>query len=65
LKAALVAVCGLLLGPAPALAGEAAPRAWPLEGAREVSRAFAPPEVRFAAGHRGVDLPATPGAPGG
>jgi hypothetical protein len=59
----LVAVCGLLFAPGVARSDEPAARVWPLAGSREITRAFAPPEIRFAAGHRGVDLPSTPGAP--
>ncbi|CAN5656381.1 hypothetical protein BH24ACT13_BH24ACT13_10120 [soil metagenome] len=33
---------------------------WPLAGTPEVLRYFAPPPVRWAAGHRGVDLAAAP-----
>lgn len=49
----------LLSWPAPALA---ASWTWPVAGPREVSRPFAPPETRYASGHRGADLPAVPGA---
>jgi murein DD-endopeptidase MepM/ murein hydrolase activator NlpD len=35
----------------------------PLTGAPEVTRPFAPPPSPYAAGHRGVDLAAAPGAP--
>lgn len=51
----------LLGAPSPA-AADSGPWAWPLAGPREVSRPFAPPAVRYAAGHRGADLPSTPGA---
>jgi murein DD-endopeptidase MepM/ murein hydrolase activator NlpD len=37
--------------------------ALPLAGAPEVTRPFAPPPSPYAAGHRGVDLAAAPGAP--
>ena len=37
--------------------------ALPLTGAPEVTRPFAPPPSPYAAGHRGVDLAAAPGAP--
>ncbi|WP_319659708.1 M23 family metallopeptidase [Streptomyces sp. MI02-7b] len=48
--------------------GVPADRAWPVaaaDGARRpvVERGFDPPPVRWAAGHRGVDLRAGPGAP--
>lgn len=33
---------------------------WPLAGEVEVVRAFEPPDVRWARGHRGVDLAAAP-----
>jgi murein DD-endopeptidase MepM/ murein hydrolase activator NlpD len=38
---------------------------WPVAGAdaSAVVRDFAPPEVRYGAGHRGVDLAGAPGAP--
>ncbi|MER7071239.1 peptidoglycan DD-metalloendopeptidase family protein [Terrabacter sp. NPDC000476] len=45
---------------APARAG---PWAWPLEPAPVVVRAFDPPEHRWSAGHRGVDLAASVGQP--
>jgi hypothetical protein len=35
---------------------------WPLDGAPAVSRPFAAPAHRYAAGHRGADLPSAPGA---
>jgi hypothetical protein len=38
------------------------PWQWPLAGEPVVSRGFAPPAVRYGAGHRGVDLAAAPGA---
>lgn len=34
---------------------------WPLAGVPEVRRGFEPPEQRWGAGHRGVDLAAAPG----
>ncbi|MFF3560241.1 murein hydrolase activator EnvC family protein [Streptomyces sp. NPDC002574] len=48
--------------------GGPADRAWPVAGAGGarrpvVERGFDPPLVRWAAGHRGVDLRAGPGAP--
>ena len=48
--------------PAPA-APATALWALPLTGAPEVTRPFAPPPSPYAAGHRGVDLAAAPGAP--
>jgi hypothetical protein len=45
-----------------ASAADTGPWQWPLAGPHEVSRGFAPPASRFGAGHRGVDLPAEPGA---
>ena len=36
---------------------------WPLEPAPAVVRPFDPPPTPYAAGHRGVDLAAAPGAP--
>jgi hypothetical protein len=57
------ALAGVLGAPPGAAAAGTGERQWPLAGPREVGRAFAPPEVRYAAGHRGVDLPSTPGAP--
>lgn len=35
---------------------------WPLDGPRAVSRPFTAPAHRYAAGHRGADLPSAPGA---
>lgn len=35
---------------------------WPLSGPPTVTRAFTPPAHRYGVGHRGVDLPTTPGA---
>lgn len=43
---------------APALAAS-----WSWPGSPVVTRPFAPPAHRYGAGHRGVDLAATPGAP--
>lgn len=34
---------------------------WPLAGAPRVGRAFEPPQSTYGAGHRGVDLVASPG----
>ncbi len=57
----LVLVLVSLAGPA---AAEEGPWGWPLPGSSpDVARPFAPPESRYGAGHRGVDLVATPGAP--
>ncbi|MFP5282949.1 MAG: peptidoglycan DD-metalloendopeptidase family protein, partial [Actinomycetes bacterium] len=39
------------------------PSGWPLAGAIEVVRPYAPPARRWEAGHRGVDLAASPGDP--
>ena len=54
--------CWLL---APGLTGPAGadgrPWSWPLGGPREVGRPFDPPATRYAAGHRGADLPGSPG----
>ena len=73
-RAALMAVVVLLatvagsfvavsvLAPAPARA-DTGPWAWPLEAVHRVSRPFDPPQVRYAAGHRGADLPASSGDP--
>jgi murein DD-endopeptidase MepM/ murein hydrolase activator NlpD len=38
---------------------------WPVAGASasSVTRSYAPPQVRYGAGHRGVDLGSVPGAP--
>jgi hypothetical protein len=55
----LVAVGGLVGAAGPA-AADTGPWEWPLEG--EVTRDFAPPQTRYGAGHRGVDLAAAPGA---
>lgn len=55
----------LLLGlrPAQAANGTAGGFGWPLAGVPEVGRRFAPPTSAWGAGHRGVDLLATEGAP--
>ena len=61
---ALLPVALLLVGAGPrsvALADDG-PWTWPLAGPHVVSRPFAPPAVRYGTGHRGVDLPAEPGA---
>lgn len=61
--ACAVLVC-LLLGAGPArAAGEPdSPWVWPLAGTPRVARGFDPPPLRWAAGHRGVDLLARDGA---
>lgn len=57
----LVLVLVSLAGPAAADEGS---WGWPLRGSSpDVARPFAPPESRYGAGHRGVDLVAPPGAP--
>lgn len=70
--AVLTAVLGLLAQPSVAQA-RSAPAAgvparsaggtwtWPVDVPIQVGRPFAPPEVRYGAGHRGVDLQAWPG----
>jgi len=61
----LLVLLGVVLGvlvPVQATADEG-PWRWPLAGSPPVVRAFAPPAVRYAAGHRGVDLAATAGEP--
>lgn len=55
----LVLLVLALAGPAGADPG---PWRWPLSGSPSVSRAFAPPEHRYGAGHRGADLVGSPGA---
>ena len=53
---------GALLAGGPAWAAPApGTGGWPLEGAPVVLRGFDPPEQRWDAGHRGVDLAARPG----
>jgi murein DD-endopeptidase MepM/ murein hydrolase activator NlpD len=56
----LVGLTAAVLWPGVA-AGSGAGWSWPLGGPQAVSRPFAPPEHRYGAGHRGVDLPAPPG----
>lgn len=58
----LVLVVLLVLVPVVPAAADDGPWGWPLAGPRSVSRAFAPPASAYGAGHRGVDLPAAPGA---
>ncbi len=48
--------------PTPALAASPAGWRWPLAGVPTVLRPFQPPPTPYAAGHRGVDLGALPGA---
>lgn len=64
---AVLAVLGLAWGsPAGAAAvqtGLPSPSGWPLAGAIEVVRGFAPPATPWGAGHRGVDLAASVGDP--
>lgn len=55
----LVLVLVALAGPA---AADEGPWGWPLPGSPSVARPFAPPESRYGAGHRGVDLVSSPGA---
>jgi murein DD-endopeptidase MepM/ murein hydrolase activator NlpD len=52
-----VAVLVGFAGPAAA----AGPWVWPLAGPHVVSRGFDPPATPYGPGHRGADLPATPG----
>ncbi|GAA2717739.1 MULTISPECIES: M23 family metallopeptidase [Streptomyces] len=65
----LLVLVAVLLAWAPAAAAEppGGERAWPVPGAHGarplVLRAWEPPPVRWAAGHRGVDLAAAPGTP--
>lgn len=47
----------------PAAAADEGPWGWPLTGSPAVAHDFAPPAVRYAAGHRGVDLAAAAGDP--
>lgn len=59
----LVLLGVLALGPVPAASADEGPWGWPLAGSPSVVRDFAPPAVRYAAGHRGVDLASTGGTP--
>ena len=59
--APLVALVALLLFPSPA--GAAPVWVWPLPGPHVVSRPFGLGATQYAAGHRGADLPGTPGEP--
>ena len=64
MRGALVLVLVGLLGvPAVPAAADEGPWRWPLAGPHEVVRGFDPPSSRYGAGHRGVDLPASPGTP--
>ena len=64
---ALVALLGgLLVAAAPASAADLSPApageaVWPLTPVPEVVEGFDPPESRWGAGHRGVDLAGSPG----
>ena len=49
--------------PAAAAPSLPAPSGWPVAGAPRVVGGFDPPEVRWASGHRGVDLAASRGDP--
>lgn len=74
---AAVAVCAAAVagwpGPAAAAAGTVAGTSagasptggwtWPLAGPPPVTRGFAPPQARYGAGHRGVDLGGAAGTP--
>jgi murein DD-endopeptidase MepM/ murein hydrolase activator NlpD len=60
--ALLAALAGLLFGASPVAATSQAGWRLPLPGAPEVVRGFEPPPTPYAAGHRGVDLRAVPGA---
>jgi murein DD-endopeptidase MepM/ murein hydrolase activator NlpD len=51
----------LLPGPVEAASPLPSPAVWPLPGGGDVTRRFDPPAERWNAGHRGVDLAATPG----
>jgi murein DD-endopeptidase MepM/ murein hydrolase activator NlpD len=58
-----VLVLVVLFGaPGAPVAAETGPWGWPLDGPREVVRDFDPPVTRYGAGHRGADLPSSPGA---
>lgn len=63
----LVALVGLV-GPVPAglvpgaAVAEVPAWVWPLPGPHDVSRPFAPPATRYGTGHRGADLPGSPGS---
>ncbi|MEE1931128.1 M23 family metallopeptidase [Streptomyces sp. TRM 70351] len=58
----LLSLCAAAALALPASASPAPPPPWPLPEP-EVARGFAPPPVRWAAGHRGVDLAGRPGQP--
>lgn len=54
----------VILLPRPAAAAPELPNGgWPLSGSPAVLREFDPPQERWGAGHRGVDLAARPGQP--
>lgn len=63
------AVVSTVLGTRPTVAAPAGDRAttavwgWPLAGRPEIVRGFDPPEQRWLAGHRGIDLGAVAGEP--
>ena len=61
-RALVLVVLVLAVVPADPAAADRGPWGWPLAGAHEVARPFAPPASRYGAGHRGVDLPSAPGA---
>ena len=53
----LALVCGPVSDPAPGLTARETPRGeWPLSPRPVVATRFAPPDSRWGAGHRGVDL---------
>ncbi|MGK5641293.1 M23 family metallopeptidase, partial [Streptomyces sp. URMC 126] len=49
--------------PVPAPPGGAGARVWPVGTRPAIPRGWEPPAVRWARGHRGVDLAAAPGTP--
>ena len=67
----LVVLTSLLFTPAPAAGATDAERspvpagaaAWPLSPVPDVGERFDPPDTRWGAGHRGVDLRGSPGQP--
>jgi len=58
----LALLSALLLVPSSSAEAEASPWTWPL-GHHSVDRPFDPPQSRYGAGHRGVDLPGSSGDP--
>jgi len=62
LLAVLLLAPFLVAAPAAAAPAQDSRWAWPL-GGHDVDRAFDPPKVEYGAGHRGVDLPGSPGDP--